>query len=49
MRQRSWWLKKPADIIKDVPALPPSNADFFIDEGWAHRQRPGNLERSLPG
>ena len=38
--------EKAADMIRGAPPLPPAEVDFYVDEEWATRSRPGTPERS---
>ena len=38
--------EKVADMIRGVPPLPPAEVDFFVDEEWKTRSRPGSPLRS---
>ena len=37
--------EKVADMIRGLPPLPPAEADFYVDEEWETRSRPGTPER----
>ena len=38
--------EKMADMIRGLPPLPPAEVDFYVDDEWETRSRPGTPERS---
>ncbi len=39
--------EKAADMIRGLPPLPPADVDFYVDEEWETRSRPGEPARSV--
>ena len=36
-----------ADMVRGIPPLPPADVDYYVDEEWETRSRPGEPERPL--